>query len=64
LHEPLADGSSWVPLDLSRAFGPEAAGPRLQRLVDGFGRLLLTWPDLVEAARALRARNARPATAL
>jgi hypothetical protein len=59
LHEPLAGDSSWVPVDLSKAFGPDAAG-RWQRLVGGFGQFLQCWPDLVEAAGDLRARNMRP----
>jgi hypothetical protein len=31
-----------------------------QRLIQGYGRLLAAWPDLVAATRTLRARGLEP----
>jgi hypothetical protein len=51
----------WVaPTDL-RASGVEPARELFRRLVRQFGELLRVWPDLVEAARDLRAGGTRPA---
>ncbi|HEY1375586.1 MAG TPA: hypothetical protein VGF55_02270 [Gemmataceae bacterium] len=49
------------PTDLAEAFGPEAALPRLRDLLTEFGRLLAVWPEMVAAARHLRAQDVRPA---
>ncbi len=38
---------------------PEAARARLQRFLREFGGLLCAWPDLVDAARELRAKDVR-----
>ena len=53
-----------VPEDLRRVFGPVEALPALQRLVGRFGKLLRSWPVMVEAARDLRASGTRPAHAV
>jgi hypothetical protein len=47
-----------VPSDLVEFFGNDAFAC-LQRLVRRFGRLLQVWPDMVTAARDLRARGRR-----
>lgn len=62
LHERLSDPDLGTPSDLQQAFGREHALPVFQRLVTRFGRLLQCWPDMVEAARDLRAAGIRPAT--
>ena len=48
-----------IPTDLNACFGPEAARERFRRLVLQFARLLQAWPDIVEAARDLRAQGVR-----
>jgi hypothetical protein len=50
--------------DLREACGNEAPGALLQRLVRRFGQLLRYWPEMMEAARDLRARGIRPAVRL
>src|SRR5262249_35331607 len=61
LGNRLPEGDYGMPADLRSAFGPEAALPVFQRLVNRFGRLLRCWPAIVEAARTLRARGIGPA---
>jgi len=56
LRDGLADARCADPVDL----GPDAAAG-LRRLALALGRLLLSWPDMVEAARDLRRRGVRPA---
>jgi hypothetical protein len=53
-----------VPEDLRRTFGRDPALATLQRLVGCFGRMLLVWPAMVEAAQDLRASGIRPANLL
>ena len=48
-----------IPTDLNACFGPEAAREHFRRLVLQFARLLQAWPDIVEAARDLRAQGVR-----
>jgi hypothetical protein len=55
----LTDPEFAIPWDLHQAFGAGAARDMTQRLVGQFGQLLQSWPILVEAARALRARGVR-----
>jgi hypothetical protein len=50
-----------VPADLRGAFGLGEARAAFQGLVRQFGQLLQVWPDMVEAAKGLRARGIRPA---
>jgi hypothetical protein len=50
-----------TPADLRAAFGRERAPEVFRGLVRQFGELLRVWPDLVEAARDLRAGGVRPA---
>jgi hypothetical protein len=64
LREALPGKDFTSPPDLAEAFGADAACARLQRLVRRFGELLQVWPDMVEAARDLRARGLRLAGAL
>ncbi len=59
IQEMSAKGSSFESSDLSEACGDERPGAFLQRLVRRFGRLLRYWPEMVEAARDLRARGHR-----
>jgi len=52
-----------VPRDLAALRGPRGAAAFAQRLIGRFGELLVAWPALVVAARALRAEGvalARP----
>jgi hypothetical protein len=60
LTSRLGEADCGTPDDLRSAFGPEAALPMFQRLVNRFGQLLQRWPLIVEAASALRARGIRP----
>ena len=60
LHETLTGGDFVVPEDLAGAFGREQGRALLPRLVRRFGEALQAWPDVVEAARQLRARGERP----
>jgi len=48
-----------VPDDLSRLSSAEEARALTRVLVRGFGRLLCWWPEIVEAAKDLRARGRR-----
>ncbi len=57
-QEALPERGYVVPADLVTAFGHEALAT-LQQMVLRFGRLLRVWPDLVAAARDLRARGRR-----
>jgi hypothetical protein len=57
LREDLPRPDSAVPTDLRSAFGEDGAREMLPRLVRRFGELLQVWPDMVEAARELRARG-------
>jgi hypothetical protein len=50
-----------VPGDLAEVVGEDEARSLGQRLVRRFGQLLQAWPDMVQAARDLRARGLRPA---
>jgi hypothetical protein len=61
LREALPRADWAAPTDLRAAFGLEGARELFRRLVWQFGELLRVWPDLVEAARDLRARGPRPA---
>jgi hypothetical protein len=55
----LLTGRAALPWDLEEVFGAEPARAVLRRLVALYGVLLRIWPDLVEAARRLRARGVR-----
>jgi hypothetical protein len=55
----LADGASVVPADLEAASGATVARDLMRRLAQHFGRLLQSWPLLVDAARDLRSRGMR-----
>jgi hypothetical protein len=59
LGDFLAQKGPLVAADLREAFGAEQARPLLQRLVRRLGGLLRCWPDLVEAAKDLRAAGLR-----
>src|SRR5262249_10773612 len=61
LRGALPDERYGVPHDLGEAFGEAAAPGVFQQLVYRFGQLLQVWPALVEVARELRLRGARPA---
>jgi hypothetical protein len=50
--------------DLRERCGAEGTAALLQRLVCRFGRVLRHWPEMVEAARDLRARGVRPGVRL
>jgi len=53
-----------IPQDLLDGRSPEEARRLSQRLVRRFGELLAAWPDIVEAAKSLRARGIRAALAV
>jgi hypothetical protein len=59
LREALPRSDWAAPADLRAAFGPERAPDLFRGLVRQFGELLRVWPDLVEAARDLRAGGVR-----
>ncbi len=59
LREALPRPDWAAPTDLSAAFGRERAPELFRGLVRQFGELLRVWPDLVEAARDLRAGGVR-----
>lgn len=61
LREALPQSDWSAPTDLRSAFAAGQAPEVFRRLVRQFGELLRVWPDLVEAARDLRARGRRPA---
>jgi hypothetical protein len=61
LREALPSPSYQLPCDLSAVYGAEDTRPRFQQLVCRFGELLQAWPQMVDAARELRARGIRPA---
>jgi hypothetical protein len=61
LRQALPSPSYEMPCDLSAASGAEDARPRFQSLVRRFGELIQAWPQMVEAAREIRARGIRPA---
>jgi hypothetical protein len=61
LREALPQHVWASPTDLRAAVGLERARELFRRLVHQFGDLLRVWPDLVEAARDLRACGGRPA---
>jgi hypothetical protein len=60
-REALPGADVCAPPDLAGQPPAGAAPERLRRLALRFGQLLQHWPDLVEAARELRARGLRPA---
>jgi hypothetical protein len=62
VHDVLTQKGPVVAADLREAFGADEARPLLQRLVRRFGQLLQCWPDLVEAAKELRAGGVRLAS--
>jgi hypothetical protein len=64
LRQALGNENTFGAVDLQEAFGVAEARPRLRRLVGRFGGLLRAWPDMVEAARQLRAAGFRPALPL
>jgi hypothetical protein len=57
-REVLPDRQYIVPADLVPTFGSDTFG-RFQRLVRRFGRFLQIWPDMITAARELRAQGRR-----
>ena len=57
LHRHAADPDFAVPLDLLYGREPEEARRLSQRLIFNHGLTLAHWPDLVEAARSLKARG-------
>ncbi len=59
MQEGLLDERFTVPVDLEQALGYDSARQAMPRLLRRLGALLLAWPDLVEAARALRRRGER-----
>ncbi len=60
----MLDGRSIGPRDLAEERGPDDALPCFGRIVTRYGALLRAWPDLVDAAKALRRRGVRVAEAL
>jgi hypothetical protein len=64
-REAIAAPEYYLPYDLLRAgCPPEQALARGQRILRSFGELLVAWPALVEAARALRSAGRGLARAL
>jgi hypothetical protein len=61
MAEDLPNECSAVPCDLAKGRDGRSASELFRCLVRRFGQLLQVWPDLVEAARDLRARGFRPA---
>jgi hypothetical protein len=61
LREALPQPGWAAPTDLRNVVGAAQAPELFRRLVRQFGDLLRVWPDLVEAARDLRACGGRPA---
>jgi hypothetical protein len=57
LTESLTAPEAGLPADVCATWGPDQAQQRFQRLVLRYGGLLRAWPDLVAAAKALRARG-------
>jgi hypothetical protein len=63
-HTALIKDSFVVPQDLLGSRNAEVARKLSQQLVFKFGQLLYHWPELVEAAKSLRARERRLSVAL
>jgi hypothetical protein len=61
LGEELTQDRAAIPWDLRDGDDDRSAAERFRRLVLRLGQLLQVWPDMVEAARDLRARGVRPA---
>jgi hypothetical protein len=59
LRQALPERDYALPRDLARLLGGDEGRALLQRLVRRFGQLLGVWPDLVAAAKELRARGFR-----
>jgi hypothetical protein len=59
MREALTKPEYVVPADLQEGRSLDEARELSRRLVLRFGRLLRNWPDLIEAARRLRARGER-----
>jgi hypothetical protein len=57
LHRRLTDDDFVLPFELLKGRDRDAARDLARRLVARFGRLLHDWPDLVEVARAVRAKG-------
>jgi hypothetical protein len=64
LQEDLTGKRCPAPCDLVEAFGMDTAGELSRRLVLRLGQMLQCWPDMVEAARDLRAHGVRLAERL
>jgi hypothetical protein len=62
MREELAKDRYAIPWDLSGGSDDRSAAELFRRLVLRFGQLLQVWPDMVEAARDLRAHGVRPAS--
>jgi len=63
MEENLESDEGFLPADLIQGRTPEQAADMAQRVIYDFGRLLTHWPEIVCAARELRAREillARP----
>jgi hypothetical protein len=61
LRSALIDPTFFVPIDLQKPHSHDAVLTLTQRLVLKFGQLLQAWPQLVQAARALREKGIRVA---
>jgi hypothetical protein len=61
LAAAVASPAAAHPADLVAAFGEADGRAAFRDLVRRYGELLRAWPDLWEAARALRAEGVRPA---
>lgn len=59
LFEAMVKGDYVIPCDLLEGRSPDEARQLSQRLVCRFGQLLSWWPEIVEAAGALRRRGQR-----
>ncbi len=64
LQNSLADQDYLVPRDLLENRSAEEARKLSQRLVSKFGELLYWWPEIVNAAKTLRAKGQRLAVAM
>ncbi|APR86452.1 Hypothetical protein A7982_11801 [Minicystis rosea] len=60
LQAALPRAAEVAPIDLTAAFGVEDGKAAMRRMVRGYGVLLECWPEIWEAAKALRAEGTRP----
>ncbi len=64
LEQAMSQKDFFIPFDFRLMYGFEESKKRMQKFIGDYGRLLTSWPEIVEAAKRLRTEGKRLATAV